>query len=582
MGLASSGCNNKVESPKESEFAALVKKAESKDVLSQVQLGENYLNGNGVEKDLTKAKTWFEVAAAAGDPAAQYQLGRMFAKGLGVPQDHAKSFVLFEKSAAQSNIKGLHALGISYYLGDGTPKDVKKAIEQWQKSAALGYSDSEFVLGYTLEEDGPLQDIKTAIDWYEKAISHGNTDAIVNLGIIYRDGHGVPKNLQKAMAWFQKGADLKDARAQYVLGYMYNVGLGVPVDAAKALDLWKKSAEGGDDTAQYETGRAYFDGNGFPKDSGKAAEWYLKSAVQGNTQAQHSIGWMYASGEGISKDLVLAYAWTNLASTSGNKDSQANRDRFEMQLNRDEKSEAQRLSSNWKKGTQLSREASAGNQPPSTPTAGGALAKRGTGTAFVVTKTGHAITNHHVINGCTEVRLEGRDGIVKVKATDTVNDLALLEVPGATGSFATILNDPSKLRQGDDVVVFGFPLNTLLSSGGNLTPGVISALTGLGNNTNQIQITAPIQPGSSGSPVLNKKGEVVGVVSMKLSDAKMANATGSVGQNVNFAVGGQTLKSFLSTQQVDFSTGTFRFLEKSTADLAEEARKWTFVVECWK
>jgi hypothetical protein len=69
---------------------------------------------------------------------------------------------------------------------------------------------------------------------------------------------------------------------------------------------------------------------------------------------------------------------------------------------------------------------------------------------------------------------------------------------------------------------------------------------------------------------------------MKLSDAKMASATGSVAQNANFAVGGQTLKSFLSTQQVDFSTGAFRFFEKSTADLAEEARKWTFVVECWK
>lgn len=210
------------------------------------------------------------------------------------------------------------------------------------------------------------------------------------------------------------------------------------------------------------------------------------------------------------------------------------------------------------------------------------MAKRGTGTAFVVTKTGQAITNHHVVNGCTEIRFEGRDGTVKVKATDTVNDLALLEIPGMTGTAATILGDPSKLRQGDDVVVFGFPLNTLLSSGGNLTPGVISALTGLGNNTNQIQITAPIQPGSSGSPVLNKKGEVVGVVSMKLSDAKMANATGSVGQNVNFAVGGQTLKSFLATQQVEFSMGTFRFFEKSTADLADEARKWTFVVECWK
>lgn len=580
--LSSSGCNNKVESPQESAFAALVKKAESKDVLAQVQLGENYLDGTGVEKDPAKAKTWFEAAATTGNATAQYQLGRMFAKGLGVPKDDVQAFALFEKSAAQSNSKGIHALAASYYLGDGTSKDTKKAIELWQKSAALGNVDSEFDIGYALEADGPLQDLKNAIGWYEKAIEHGDTKAIVNLGVLYRDGKGVTKDLQKAITLFQKGADLKDTRSQYLLGYMYHEGLGVPLDIAKSLELWKKSADGGDDTAQYETGRAYFDGNGIPKDAGKAAEWYLKSAVQGNTQAQHSIGWMYAHGEGLSKDMVLAYAWTNLASTSGGKDSKANRDLFEMLLTKDEKSEAQRLSTSWKKGVQLAREGTGGSQPPSNVTPGGTLTKRGTGTAFVVTKTGLAITNHHVVNGCTVVRFEGRDGTVKVKATDTVNDLALLEAPGATSVAANILGDPSKLRQGDDVVVFGFPLNTLLSSGGNLTPGVISALTGLGNNTNQIQITAPIQPGSSGSPVLNKKGEVVGVVSMKLSDAKIANATGSVGQNVNFAVGGQTLKSFLATQQVDYSTGTFRFIEKSTADLADEARKWTFVVECWK
>lgn len=214
---------------------------------------------------------------------------------------------------------------------------------------------------------------------------------------------------------------------------------------------------------------------------------------------------------------------------------------------------------------------------------GGTPTKKGSGTVFVVNKDGFAVTNNHVVDGCTELRIEGREGPVKRVTEDAVNDLAVIKLSGDFQSSAAVASDPTKLRQGEDIVVFGFPLNTVLSSGGNLTPGVVSALTGLGNNTNQIQITAPIQPGSSGSPVINRKGEVVGVVSMKLSDSKMASVTGQIGQNVNFAVSGQTLKTFLTTHKVDYRNGTsFSFFDKSTADLADEARKWTLILECWK
>ena len=283
--------------------------------------------------------------------------------------------------------------------------------------------------------------------------------------------------------------------------------------------------------------------------------------------------------------MVLAYAWTNLAVGKGGsteliqETAISNRDYFETQLSFIEKSEAQRLSSNWKMGQILVREDRPAVVNTGTP---GVLTKQVSSTAFFVSKLGQAITNNHVIDGCKEVRVEGRDGVAKVSTSDVVNDLALLQVPGAVNAAAAINSDPAKLRQGDDIVVFGFPLNAVLSSGGNLTPGIVSAVTGLGNNSNQIQITAPIQPGSSGSPVLNRKGEVVGVVSMKLSDSKMAKATGSVGQNVNFAVSGPTLKSFLDAHKVEYSTGGLMSFNKSTADLADEAKKWTTVVECWK
>ncbi len=289
---------------------------------------------------------------------------------------------------------------------------------------------------------------------------------------------------------------------------------------------------------------------------------------------------MYYSGEGVPTDFVLAYAWYNLAAAGGQNDAVKSREFIEKRLSSIHIAEAQRLGSNWQKGQVLAREGRSPGVVSTEPPSG--LAKKRTGTLFLVSKAGHAITNHHVIAGCKELRIAGRAGDAKLITEDSANDLALIQVSGTVQATAPLAADPFKLRQGEDIVVFGFPLNSLLSSGGNLTLGVVSALTGLGNDTNQIQITASIQPGSSGSPVLNKKGEVVAMVSMKLSDRKMAAATGQVGQNVNFAIRGQTLRAFLDAHNVDYTSGAGWLLrEKSIPDLGDEARKWTLIVDCW-
>lgn len=202
------------------------------------------------------------------------------------------------------------------------------------------------------------------------------------------------------------------------------------------------------------------------------------------------------------------------------------------------------------------------------------------GTAFWVSRNGQAITNRHVVDGCVQLKISGSETSVKVQATDQVNDLALLQTDQKPETVMAVAKSPEATRQGDEIVVFGFPLNSVLSSGGNLTPGVVSALTGLGNNSNQIQITAAIQPGSSGSPVFNRKGEVIGVVAAKLDDRGLVRATGQVGQSVNFAVSGTTLRSFLSVNNVDYNTKGFFSGDKSVPDIADDARKATFIVEC--
>lgn len=486
--------------------------------------------------------------AEAGDTNAQHSLGKMYASGEGVAKDDAKAVEWYQKAAEQGNKDAQFEIAYCYTGRCGLKRDATKSAEWFQKAAEQGHAKAQFHLGllYLFNQDLLARDGANAAEWLQKAAEQGFVDAQNLLGLMYRDGVGVAKNSAKAVEWYRKAAEQGDESAEFWLGYMYGGGEGVPKDAAKAI------------------------------------EWYQRAAAKGNSLAQLELGVAYGNGDGASKDSVLAYAWFNLAATDDKQtDAVKNRGIVESRLSKADLAEAQRLSSNWKKGQLLVREGSPTVSVPSN--IAGSLSKKIAGTIFVVSKTGHAITNQHVAGGCTELRVPGRDGLAKLITEDTVNDLALVQIQGFMTDTATIAAEPGKLRQGEDIVAFGFPLNSVLSSGGNLSPGVVSALTGLGNNTNQIQITAPIQPGSSGSPVLNKKGEVVGVVSMKLSDSKMAKATGSVGQNINFAVSGQTLKTFLDTHNVNYSNGSGLFTrDKSTADLADDARKWTLVVECWK
>lgn len=463
--------------------------------------------------------------------------------------------------------------------------DVDAATKWYEKAAQLGNIPATAHLGrlaYFAFQEGNNGQLERAIELFQKSAANGDPIAQFGLGIITAKGDGLPQDEAKARELVQGAADKGLPDAQNAVGGWYSEAyFGVAKDPAEAVRWWKLAADNGSAFSQLSLGQAYRDGKGVPKDANKALEWYSLSAAQGLWPAQFFIGMEYLKSHNAFADNVLAYAWLNLGSAKGDSVSTEWRDKAARSMTPQEISEAQRLSSNWKVGTVIEREGQSTASSKSPVHA--RLVKAGTGTAFLVNQDRQAVTNHHVVDGCTEVRAEGRDGIAKVAKSDTFNDLALLELPGQNTSQATIASDPQKLRQGEDIVVFGFPLSAVLSSGGNLTPGVISALTGVGNNTNQIQITAPIQPGSSGSPVMNRKGEVVGVVAMKLSDAKMAKATGQVGQNVNFAVSGLTLKSFLDTHKITYrSSGMFSFGTKSNADLADEARTWTVVVECWK
>ncbi len=121
----------------------------------------------------------------------------------------------------------------------------------------------------------------------------------------------------------------------------------------------------------------------------------------------------------------------------------------------------------------------------------------------------------------------------------------------------------------------------MLTSDPSVTTGNVSALAGPGDDRRFLQITAPVQQGNSGGPLLDLSGNVAGVVVGKLDAIKIAAVTGDIPQNVNFAISAWTARAFLDAYNVPYETAPSK-PRLTPADVAAKAREFTVLVECWK
>ncbi|WP_420448545.1 S1C family serine protease [Candidatus Palauibacter sp.] len=128
-----------------------------------------------------------------------------------------------------------------------------------------------------------------------------------------------------------------------------------------------------------------------------------------------------------------------------------------------------------------------------------------TGSGFYVSRSGHVLTNAHVVEQCREVRIPPT-GTAEIVARDDASDLALLKNDIANQPIPAIFRGGRGVQPGAAVVVIGFPLQGIISSGPSVTTGIISSLAGPSNDRRLFQMTAPIHPGSSGGPVLDDAG----------------------------------------------------------------------------
>ena len=159
-----------------------------------------------------------------------------------------------------------------------------------------------------------------------------------------------------------------------------------------------------------------------------------------------------------------------------------------------------------------------------------------TGSGFLVNNEGVIVTNAHVIDGCRKVLANGIDSSteVTVLAVDGANDLALVKSAKPLGKPLTLAKANAKLM--DEIFVAGYPFGDTLSKSVKVTKGIVSSVSGIGNNFSQMQIDASLQPGNSGGPVIDKTGQVVGVAVSKLDFAVALKAFGTPPENTNFAI----------------------------------------------
>ena len=420
-------------------------------------------------------------------------------------------------------------------------------------------------------------DYATALANFKELAAQGNAEAQYDLGLMYDDARGVSQDYKLAVYWYAKAAEQGVSLAQSNLGFMYTKGQGVVQDFKQATYWFAKAAEQGVALAQYNLGVMYDNSRGVAQDYKQAVYWYAKAAAQGNADAQSNLGAMYVGGQGVVQDYVQAHMWFNLAASKGNDSGRKNRDIIEQRMTPQQIAEAQRLAGEWKP-----RSAAAPGRPIAAPSAPFPPELAGSGTGFYISTDGNVLTNAHVIDACSSLAVEsiGKPAIeARLVASDARNDLAVIHAKGRAPRAAAFRS--GSMRQGQSVVVYGFPLLGAVASSGNATTGNVSALAGLGDDTRLLQISAPVQPGNSGGPLMDMTGAVLGVVVGKLNAAKVMEVIGDIPQNINFAIKAHVVIGFLESHGVEYQTAP-KAQEMNVSDVADSARAFSVRVLCYR
>ena len=587
--------------------------AEQGAELAQFNLGVMYYNGEGVPQDYTRAAQWFRRAAEQAYAPAQLRLGHLYYDGWGIPQDYVQSHKWFSLAASDPSASRTDRVVafsfrdmVELRMGPEQLAHAQRLAGEWKpryEDADLPSSSSPQL--YVADSPAPSSaQIKTGSFTYDDGSSyegefedgkvHGQGTYSWSDGTMYQGAFesGLPHG-EGRQTW-PSGATYE---GNFTAGRINGYGtLTLPDGTTYTGDFVDERREG-TGTLTLPDATTYMgdfvdeepEGTGtitWPDGSTYSGIFDRRAAEQGNAFAQLSLGILYYYGLDVPQDDVEAHKWFNIAA-SRLRDSERRaiairyREQVASRLSSSQLARAFRLAREWQPTEESDSPSPRDSQlriPDSRPPAH--LDRAMTGSGFRVSADGHILTNAHVVRGCAEVRAPTGMS-VRVVAYDDAADLALLESSSRSPDAVAAFRQGRGIRSGASVVVVGHPLHGILASEASVSAGIVSALAGPGDDRRLIQITAPVQPGNSGGPVLDSAGNVIGVVVARLDVLKVGRDAGYLPQNVNFAVAAGAARAFLDAEGVPYLTSPSQ-RALPTDQVAATGKRFTVLVECWK
>lgn len=320
-------------------------------------LGDVYRKGwYGLKRDPDKALRYYQRAAALGSFEAEYRIAWLLVNQSSSHPHQVPAFNLLQELAAEGHPQALCDLGDLYLEGRLVEKDLNKARDYYVSAAQAGAVEAAFKLGLFYQTEESMPDYSLSFAWFLKAAEGDFAPAQLQVGHLYRDGRGGPKNYEQAAYWYSKAAaqgssnaalELADlyhagkgvgrsfveaarlyesaaqqdnAYAQLMLSVLYQQGRGVCADMQKSVHYYEAAMRhSGSAMAQYRIAKRYADGFGLPKDFKEAIRWYQLAAEQGLAIAAVELGDLYVAGRGGEEDADLqAFDWYYRAAKKGN------------------------------------------------------------------------------------------------------------------------------------------------------------------------------------------------------------------------------------------------------------------------